>query len=317
MKNKITLSVLFLNMICVFAQEKEFIVNDNLDNLISKASSFQSSLYDGMTDASMSDTKFETDLIVENEEYDSAINDNYLKIKLTTPLSITSNWNLVLQKISSSQTKVSVTLAKAVSNNKVLKMEQTASSGKLEKDLKEYLTSNGKGSKKVTTEAGHNTATSTIATNQETDLQLLKKNNYAVQYPKDWTMQSPGPFNEPFCLFGPKEEEYVYINLIKEENSKPKPGELLQAYMERNLYNIVSKRVLITKKELVNATTYKIEYEEEIDEVLKSIRYIYKVKDDIYLLTYCSTATYFNAYSKQAEAIMKTLKIDGILKNIK
>ncbi len=128
-----------------------------------------------------------------------------------------------------------------------------------------------------------------------------------MQYPKDWTMRSPGPFNEPFCLSGPLEEEY----------SKPNPGEQLQDYMERNLYNIVSKRVLITKKELVNATTYKIEYEEEIDEVLKSIRYVYKVKNDIYLLTYCSTATYFNAYPKQAEAIMKTLKIDGTLKNIK
>ncbi|NRS87174.1 hypothetical protein HNQ02_000074 [Flavobacterium sp. 7E] len=109
----------------------------------------------------------------------------------------------------------------------------------------------------------------------------------------------------------------MYINLIKEEDSKPKQGEQLQAYMDRNLYNMISSTDLITKKELVDASTYKIEYEEEIDEVLKSIRYVYKINDDIYLLTYCSTTTYFNAYSKQAEAIMKTLKIDGAVKTIK
>lgn len=317
MKNKITLSILFLNMICVFAQEKTFIVNDNLDNLISKASLFQSSLYDGMTDASMSDTKFETDLIVENEEYDSATNDNYLKLKQPTPLSITSHWNLVLQKISSSQTKVSLTLAKAVSGTKPLKMEQIASSGKLEKDLKEYIIGNGKGSKKATTQANNSTPTSAIVSPQDNNLQLFKKDNYAVQYPKNWTMQSPGPLYEPFCLFGPKEEEYVYINLIKEEDSKPKPGEQLKAYMDRNLYYIISSAENITKKELIDDTTYKIEYDTTIDEVLKSVRYVFKVNNDIYLLTYCSTATYFNAYSKQAEAIMKTLKIDGALKNVK
>lgn len=33
-------------------------------------------------------------------------------------------------------------------------------------------------------------------------------------------MESPGPIGESFCIMGPKEEEYVYVNLIKEEESK-------------------------------------------------------------------------------------------------
>ncbi|MBE0391829.1 hypothetical protein [Flavobacterium sp. PL002] len=317
MKNKITLSILLLNMICVFAQEKEFIVKENIEDVISKVSSFQSAITNDVMISSSSEKIFETEITVKEEEYNSDTSDNYLKSKLITPVLITSNWNLVLEKISINETKVSITLAQALSKNKVLKKDQITSNGKIEKDLKEYINDEANKVEKSPTEDIVNEEAEGKVTQMANAIHMFEKSNYAVQYPKDWTMQSPGPFNEPFCLFGPKEEEYVYINLIKEENSKPKSGELLQAYMERNLYNIVSKRVLITKKELVNATTYKIEYEEEIDEVLKSIRYIYKVKDDIYLLTYCSTATYFNAYSKQAEAIMKTLKIDGILKNIK
>lgn len=139
MKKTIALSILLLNSICALAQEKEFIVNENIKDVDTKVSKFQSSISSGISFGSSNDEMSETDIVIKDEEYPSENAKNYLKQTNTSSknrLEITSTWNVQLHKINNNSTKVSVLLQNT--NNKKYKF---ISSGKLEEELKNYINS--------------------------------------------------------------------------------------------------------------------------------------------------------------------------------
>jgi hypothetical protein len=150
---------------------------------------------------------------------------------------------------------------------------------------------------------------------QEKPMELFEKDNYSIEYPKKWKMESPGPLYEPFCLTGPKEEEYVYINLIQEEDKEEWPAKKFNEYIDyqaKELRNGSNK----PKKEKISDYNYKIEFQTTVgNEIFKSVRYFYLVNEDIFLLTFCADDKFFNSYFKQGEEIIKTFKINGQLKN--
>lgn len=140
------------------------------------------------------------------------------------------------------------------------------------------------------------------------ELKLFEKDNYSIQYPNIWKIESPGPFMEPFCLFGPKEKDYVYVNLINAEDSKKWQGKFKE-YIE-NEWNELSVMSEVIKKEQIDDSTYKFQFKTVIDdEVFKSIRYFYLLDDNIYLLTFCAKDKIYNLYLKQGESIISTFKI--------
>lgn len=135
MKKIIALSILLLNSIYALAQEKEFVVNENIQDVDIKVSKFQSTISSGISFGGL----FETDIVIKDEEYPSEDAKNYLKQKNASSknrLVITSTWNVQLLKLNNNSTKVSVILQST--NNKKYKF---ISSGKLEEELKNYINS--------------------------------------------------------------------------------------------------------------------------------------------------------------------------------
>jgi hypothetical protein len=143
------------------------------------------------------------------------------------------------------------------------------------------------------------------------DLKTFQKDNYSIQYPKKWIVESPGPLMESFCLNGPNENEYVYVNLIIEENSKKWEGKF-NDYLENEL-NEYSGIQTIVKKEQIDNNIYRIEFNTTINEdVHKSIRYFYLRQNTIYLLTFCASDAVYKSYINEGESIISTFKVSNI-----
>lgn len=143
------------------------------------------------------------------------------------------------------------------------------------------------------------------------EFKTFKKDNYSIQYPKKWKIESPGPFLESFCLFGPNENEYVYVSLIIDENSKKWEGKF-NDYLENEL-NEYSAIITIIKKEKIDNSNYRIEFNTTINEdVSKSIRYFYSRENVIYLLTFCAADAFYKSYLNVGESIINTFKISSI-----
>lgn len=165
-----------------------------------------------------------------------------------------------------------------------------------------------------------NTKESSVAKSKslDTGMQLFEKDNYSIQYPKKWKMESPGSLGEAFCIMGPKEEEYVYVNLIQEEESKQWLNKSFNEYVEHQVKSFADF-FKVTKTEKIENNLYKIEFDTVMEgEILKSIRYFYLTdKKDIYLLTFCARDNFFNTYLQQGDTIIKSFKINNQLMNVK
>ncbi|MEL1256174.1 hypothetical protein AAEO57_20470 [Flavobacterium sp. DGU38] len=310
MKNRILLCLLLINVTCVNAQEKEFIVDDNIKNVTNQVSEFQNQIMDGIMTASQTDKTFETDFIIKNEEYTSGSEDNYLKLKTNKALKVTSHWNILLNRLNNKQTKVSIKLLKAESGKTVLKLDQIVSKGKLEQNLKDYINNNKVSEVHNQNENQPTTQSEAIIKSLGNGYKLLEKDNYTIEFPAKWEMQCPGPFFEPFCITGPKEEEYVYINLIKEED-KENLNKGFSKYVKDQVGQLISNGQTLIKEEKIDGKTCRIEYYTTLDEKLKTIRYFYLIDNEVYLLTFCANDKFFNLYSKEATKIMNTLKINN------
>lgn len=144
------------------------------------------------------------------------------------------------------------------------------------------------------------------------EFKTFEKDNYSIQYPKKWTVESPGPFMEPFCLNGPNENEYVYVNLIIEEDSKKWEGKF-NDYLEKQ-FDEYSGIQTITKKEQIDNNNYRIEFNTTINEdVHKSVRYFYLREKIIYLLTFGASDAAYKSYINEGESIIRTFKFSKIL----
>lgn len=310
MKNRILLCLLLINVTCVIAQEKEFVIHDDIKNVALKVSDYHTLIINDIAFSSQTDKMFETDFIIKNEEYTSDTEENYLKLKTNKTLNVTSHWNILLTKLNDKETKVLVKLVKAESGKIILKLDQIASKGKLEQNLKDYINNN-----KVS-EVHNQNEDQPIAHSEakikslENGYKLLEKDNYSVQFPVKWEMQCPGPFLEPFCIIGPKEEEYVYLNLIKEDD-KERLQDGFSQYVKYQAGQLITDGGIVIKQEKIDDETYKIEYYTSLGDKLKSIRYFYLIDNEFYLLTFCANDKFFNKYFEEASKIMNTIKINS------
>lgn len=302
MKNTKLLCLFLFNIFYGFAQVKEFIVDDNIKNVTNQVSEFQNQIMDGIKTASQSDKTFETDIIIKNEEYNSDSGDNYLKIKTNKALKVTSHWNILLNKFNGKQTKVSIKLVKAESGKTVLKLDEIASKGKLEQNLYDYIKDNIE--KKAITQS------EAKIKSLGNGYKLLEKDNYAVQFPAKWEMKCPGPHLESFYIWGPKEEEFVYINLIKENDEEALENGFSQ-YVEYEVRELSNIWIKVIKEEKIDDETYRVEDCTLQGDRLRSIRYFYLIDNEVYLLTFCADYEIFNQYLKEATKIMNTLKINN------
>ena len=302
MKNTKLLCLFLFNIFYGFAQVKEFIVDDNIKNVTNQVSEFQNQIMDGVKTASQSDKTFETDIIIKNEEYSSDFEDNYLKLKTNKALKVTSHWNVLLNKFTGKQTKVSIKLVKAESGKTVLKLDQIASKGKLEQNLYDYIKDNIE--KKAITQS------EAKIKSLGNGYKLLEKDNYSVQFPAKWEMKCPGSYLESFCIMSPKEEEFVHINLIKEEDDEVLE-EGFSKYVEYEVRELPDLWIKVINEEKIDDETYRIEYCTLQGNRLRSIKYFYLIDNEVYLLTFCAYDKVFNQYLKEATVIMSSIKINN------
>jgi hypothetical protein len=123
-------------------------------------------------------------------------------------------------------------------------------------------------------------------------------------------MQCPGPHLELFYIWGPKEEEFVYITLIKEEDEEALERGFSQ-YVEYEVPGPSNPWIKVTKEEKIDDETYRIEDCTIEGNRLKTIRYFYLIDNEVYLLTFCADYKIFNQYLKEATKIMSTIKINN------
>jgi hypothetical protein len=147
MKIKLFLICLFLlNLSLAKAQKISFIVDKNRDEVINLVSKLQSTLSkDGPFDAIKDDRLFTTTISIKDEAYPSINHKNYLIVKYKNkPVKamITSLWLINIEKMIATKTRVSCTLVNvtpAKSSAKSIDSDETFSSGKFEKQLKDFV----------------------------------------------------------------------------------------------------------------------------------------------------------------------------------
>jgi len=146
-KLQLLLLLLFTGISLANAQEKSFIVNKSFEKTISLVSDFQSSLMkdEGGFDASMGDNSFKTDLIIRKEKYTVGSGNHYLIIKYKSnkaDVILSTTWEVSIEKTGANKSKVSLMLSKIDADGKSpVDINKTISSGKLETQLKEFITS--------------------------------------------------------------------------------------------------------------------------------------------------------------------------------
>lgn len=130
----------------VKAQEVSFVVNKNRDQVINLVFKLQSSLSKGeVFDTIKDDRLFTTGIRIKDEIYLSNDRKNYLNVKYINRPSkaiISSFWLISLIKLSPTKTKVSSTLISVTpneSNKNNIDAEETISTGKFEKQLRDLL----------------------------------------------------------------------------------------------------------------------------------------------------------------------------------
>lgn len=147
MKNKLLLICLFLlNLSLAKAQKISFVVDKNRDEAINLVNKFQSALSkDGPSDAVKDDRLFTTTISIKDEVYPSVNHKNDLIVKYRNkPVKamITSLWLINIEKLTATKTRVSCTLVNVTpgkSSSKSIDSDETFSSGKFEKQLKDFI----------------------------------------------------------------------------------------------------------------------------------------------------------------------------------
>ncbi|MDQ0967580.1 hypothetical protein QFZ20_002983 [Flavobacterium sp. W4I14] len=148
MKNKLLLiCLLLLNLSIAKAQEISFVVDKNREEVIKLVGKLQSSLSKGPFDALKDDRLFSTTISIKNEIYPAVNHKNYLVVKYKNKPSkakISSTWYISVEKISPTKTKVTsnLVIVTASEGKKNVDSEETFSSGKLEKQLKDSVEKN-------------------------------------------------------------------------------------------------------------------------------------------------------------------------------
>jgi len=146
-KLQLLLLILLTGISLANAQEKSFIVNKSFEKTISLVSDFQSSLMkdEGGFDASMGDNSFKTDLIIRKEKYTVGSGNHYLIVKYKSnkaDVILSTTWEVSIEKAGANKSKVSLMLNKIDADGKSpVDINKTISSGKLETQLKEFITS--------------------------------------------------------------------------------------------------------------------------------------------------------------------------------
>ena len=147
MKNTfILLGLILLSATAGMAQKKAFTVNTKFEKVIDFVGEFQSKITKGEAlDAAMGDKTFSTDITIKNEKYGAQAINNYLSLaykKEKVAATITSVWAIELKQLTPNTTQVSVSLTKVTPGATVktkIDVPKTISSGKLEKDLQDFL----------------------------------------------------------------------------------------------------------------------------------------------------------------------------------
>jgi hypothetical protein len=145
MKNKLLFAcLLLLNFSIAKAQKTSFVVDKNREEVIKLVGKLQSSLSNGPFDAIKDDRLFSTVISIKDEAYPSVDHKSYLVVKYKNKPSrakISSTWYISVEKLSPAKTKVTsnLVIVKASEGKKNVDSEETFSSGKLEKQLKDFI----------------------------------------------------------------------------------------------------------------------------------------------------------------------------------
>ncbi|MEO5911625.1 MAG: hypothetical protein ABIP95_12100 [Pelobium sp.] len=147
MKSTFLIIFLFISSFC-FAQKKTFTINKKFGVVIDRLVDFQGlvSVEDSVDNANEVG-KYDLFIKIYNEKYGPNISDNYLKvddIQPTENATITSIWEVKLEEIAEKKIKVQVELLKVIPNENEkgnITINEKASSGKFENELKNFLNS--------------------------------------------------------------------------------------------------------------------------------------------------------------------------------
>ncbi len=146
--HKLSILIFLLSFSLYFGQKVEFNVPKDIQTLQNSIFDFKNNFTrDEAKAAAASDTDFSTTVALYDLKYDGAEKNPYLHLALKTgakPKQFIQQavWNVNMKKISSKNTKVTVFLEKAVPDSwskKEVDTKQTRSTGKLEKEIKEFL----------------------------------------------------------------------------------------------------------------------------------------------------------------------------------
>ena len=143
----LTLFVLIFNF--NFGQKTEFTVPKNMEELQNTIFDFKNDFTrnDGVTDAVAGDNEFSTSVDLYDLKFDSNNKNPYLNLALkkgAKPQQFIQKaiWSVSMKKVAAKSTKVSVFLQEIIPDNwskKEVDINLTKSTGKLEKELKEFL----------------------------------------------------------------------------------------------------------------------------------------------------------------------------------
>jgi hypothetical protein len=148
LNHKISILIFILSFSLYFGQKIEFDVPKNMETLQNAILYFENDFTEnGAKDAAASGENFSTTVDLYNLKYDEGNKNPYLNLALKSGAKPKQNiqqasWNVSLKKVSSSKTKVTVFLEKIIPDSwskKEVDTKLTKSTGKVEKEIKEFL----------------------------------------------------------------------------------------------------------------------------------------------------------------------------------
>ncbi|MDP9960331.1 hypothetical protein [Chryseobacterium lathyri] len=148
LNHKISILAFILSFSLYFGQKVEFNIPKDMETLQNSISYFQNDFTkDEAKDAAVSDSDFLTTVNLYNLKYEGDEKNPYLDLALKSgakPKQFIQQavWNVNMKKVSSKSTKVTVFLEKVVPDSwskKEVDTKLTKSTGKLEKEIKEFL----------------------------------------------------------------------------------------------------------------------------------------------------------------------------------
>ena len=151
-----------------------------------------------------------------------------------------------------------------------------------------------------------------IATFCQNNFVEFKKDNFEINYPEDWRLDTSGQMNSSFILFSPKTEGDLFvenINLIIQDLSGQNLN--LESYSELSESQIKS---MIPESKLIE--NIKVGNHKEVvwsgfvtNNYLKFKQYYYVIDNKAYVLTFSALETAYDDYIKIGTEILNSFQI--------